>query len=197
MITKSPQHVRETAAGKQISAWVVLYTGRRAGEVAAKVMAHYSAARVLVNVSDVEGYRCATGDRLENALSFLTVDGVRVFDNCAVPEDGAKWLKKAAAIYKKYALPELPDLGIDQTGLSWAEYTAERAKRITPEYRAAVQARNDIKSQRIAAMDKLEVQIVARGMRFANGDDTGPKSIYYIAGLDRLAVMGYQVIQAI
>lgn len=197
MITKSPQYVSRTAAGKQISAWVVLYTGRRAGEVAAKVTAHYSAARVLVNVSDIEGYRCATGDRLENALSFLTVDGVRVFDNCAVPKDSAKWLNKSAAIYKKYALPELPDLGIDQTGLSWAEYAAERAKRITPEYRAAVQARNDIKRQRIAAMDKLEVQALARGMRFANGDDTGPKSIYYIAGLDRLAAMGYQVIQAI
>lgn len=198
MITKSPQYVNRTAAGKQISAWaVVRKSGPHAGEIAAKISAHYSGSRVLVNVSDVEGFKSATGQRLETALSFLTVDGVRVFDNCAVPEDGAKWLKKAAAIYKKYALPELPDLGIDQTGLSWAEYAAERAKRITPEYRAAVQARNDIKSQRIAAMDKLEFQILARGMRFANGDDTGPKSIYYIAGLDRLAVMGYQVIQAI
>lgn len=198
MITKSPQYVNRTAAGKQISAWaVVRKSGRHAGEIAAKISAHYSGARVLVNVSDVAGLESATGQSLETALSYLTVDGVRMFDHCTVPEDGAKWLKKAAAIYKKYTLPELPDLGINPDGMKWADYAAELKKRATPEYFEAVGKRNEIRDMRAKVMQKLSDQIAARGMRFANGDDNGPRSIYYISGLDRLAAMGYTVAQII
>lgn len=198
MITKSPQYVSRTAAGKQISAWaVVRKSGPHAGDVAAKVSAHYSDARVLVNVSDVEGFKSATGQRLETALSCLIVDGVRMFDHCDRPEDGDKWLKKAAAIYKKYTLPELPNMGISSEGMPWAEYVAECRKRATPEYLAVAKLRNEIKAERAAAMQKLEDQIAARGMRFANGDDNGPRDIYYISGLDRLAAMGYTVAQII
>ncbi|WCZ66130.1 hypothetical protein phiA034_gene0047 [Aeromonas phage phiA034] len=194
MITKSPQYVNRTAAGKQISAWaVVRNTGPHAGEIAAKISAHYSGSRVLVNVSDVEGFKSATGQRLETALSYLTIDGVRMFDHCTVPEDGAKWLKKAAAIYRKYQLPELPDLGLDPDGMKWADYVAEMKKRITPEYKAANEKRNAIRDMRAKVMQKLKDQIAARGMQFANGDDNGPSSIYYISGLDRLAAMGYTV----
>ena len=198
MITKSPQYVNRTAAGKQISAWaVVRKSGPHAGEIAAKVRAHYSGSRVLVNVSDVEGFKSATGQRLETALSYLTIDGVRMFDHCTVPEDGAKWLKKAAAIYKKYQLPELPDLGLDPDGMKWADYVAEMKKRITPEYKAANEKRNEIRDMRAKVMQKLKDQIAARGMTFANGDDNGPRFIYFISGLDRLAAMGYTVAQII
>ena len=44
---------------------------------------------------------------------------------------------------------------------------------------------------------ELTAQIAARGMQFANGDDKGPSSIYYIPGLGRLAAMGYTVVQII
>ena len=198
MITKSPQYVNRTAAGKQISAWaVVRKSGPHAGEIAAKISAHYSGSRVLVNVSDVEGFKSATGQRLETALSGLTVDGVRLFDHCTVPEDGAKWLKKAAAIYKAHPLPELPDLGINPDGMKWADYVAEMKKRATPAYFEISKQREAIKVQRGAAMQKLTAQIAARGMQFANGDDKGPSSIYYIPGLGRLAAMGYTVVQII
>lgn len=198
MITKSPQYVNRTAAGKQISAWaVVRKSGPHAGEIAAKISAHYSGARVLVNVSDVEGFKSATGQRLETALSGLTVDGVRLFDHCTVPEDGAKWLKKAAAIYKAHPLPEFPDLGINPDGMKWADYVAELKKRATPEYFEISKQRGAIKVQRCTAMQKLTAQIAARGMQFANGDDKGPSSIYYISGLGRLAAMGYTVAQII
>jgi hypothetical protein len=194
MITKSPQYVNRTAAGKQISAWaVVRKSGPHAGEVAAKISAHYSGSRVLVNVEDVEGFKSATGQHLENALSYLTVDGVRMFDHCTPPEDGAKWLKKAAAIYKKHPLPELPDLGIDPDQMKWADYVAELKKRATPEYFEISKQREAVKVQRGAAMSKLEAQIAARGMRFANGNENGPAAIYYISGLDRLYAMGYTV----
>ena len=197
MITKSPQYVRETAAGKAISAWAVLYTGRHAGDVAAKVSAHYSNARVRVNVEDVEGFKSATGDRLEHALSYLIVDGVRLFDNCTKPADGEKWLKKSAAIYKRYQLPELPDLNVEQGDMSWAEYQVARRAAVTPEYIAASSEIFRLKALRTKAMTKLYDQVASLGMQFANGSDKGPREIYYISGLDRLVSMGYKLTQII
>ena len=106
-------------------------------------------------------------------------------------------MKKAAAIYKKYPLPELPDLGVNPDGMKWADYAAELKKRATPEYFEAVGKRNEIRDMRAKVMQKLKDQIAARGMTFANGDDNGPSSIYFISGLDRLAAMGYTVAQII
>lgn len=197
MITKSPQYVRDTAAGKSLSAWVVLRTGRFAGDVAAKISAHYSNSRVLVNVSDVAGFRSATGDDLENALSYLEIDGVKLYGHAQIPDDAGKWLKKAAAIYKRHALPELPDLGIRSEGMPWAEYVAECRKRATPEYLAVAKLRGQVKEERAAAMLKLTTQVEGRGMQFANGGENGPQSIHFVSGLDRLAFMGYRVINII
>lgn len=197
MINKSPKYVRDTAAGKSLSAWVVLRTGRFAGDVAAKISAHYSNSRVLVNVDDVAGFTSATGDDLQNALSFLTVDGVQMYDHAAIPEDADKWLKKVAAIYKRHALPELPDLGVEQGSMSWGEFQAARRAKMTPEYMELAGERNRRKQLIQSAMLKLTTEVENRGVQFANGGETGPKSIYFVSGLDRLAFMGYRVINII
>lgn len=197
MITKSPQYVRETAAGKSISAWALIRTGRHAGDVAAKISAHYSNARVLVNVEDVAGFRSATGDDLEHALSFLEVDGVQLYHHCQVPKNAALWLGKVAKIYRDNPLPALPDLGLDPNAMSWAEYCAKVRALATPEYNAAVKARAEAKTRRAEKMTALEDQVAARGMQFANGGENGPQDLYYISGITRLACFNNKLIQII
>jgi len=79
--------VRETAAGKSISAWVIL---NRKGVFVARVQAHYGQSRVLVNVwtmtGDVplqEGSASGYGyDKFTAALSGLIIDGHKMTDHC-------------------------------------------------------------------------------------------------------------------
>lgn len=85
------KNVQETAAGKSISAWVIL---NRKREFVATVRAHYgNSGRVLVNIWDNKaGFQSASAggygyDKLGAALAGLSVDGHKLSDHCS--RDGA------------------------------------------------------------------------------------------------------------
>ena len=91
------KQVRETVAGKSISAWVILKKGK---EVAA-VQAHYSNSRVLINIWDkASGYDMQVGsaggygyDKFTSALSGLTIGGITLNDHCGTDKRTTRLLK--------------------------------------------------------------------------------------------------------
>lgn len=145
------KQVRETAAGKSISAWVVM----KGENQVAQVQAHYSNSGVVsvdcwatpeweIQQGKASGYGY---DKLSAALDGMTIDGHRLYDNCRVDDT----LKE---IIRKYDLSEIDEKTFVET------------------------LRN----------------IGARPANWSNGKYG---NAYYEAGLDRLKLMGYKVIQAI
>lgn len=180
MITKSPQYVNQTAAGRQISAWVAIRaTGPLRGDVAARISAHFSDSRVLVNVDDVEGFKSATGQNLNAAVSGLVVDGVTLYDSAVRAADEDKWLKRAAAIYRKHQIPDIPGTGPES------------------ELMAAMARREQIRKERTAEMSALIGKAGKVGLEFYNFTDEGPQSVFYIAGLARLRSFGLNLVTII
>lgn len=78
------KQIRETAAGKSISAWVILKDGKEV----ATVQAHYSQSRVMVDVWDYgkdiqQGYAGGYGyDKFTAALEGLTIDDQKLYNHC-------------------------------------------------------------------------------------------------------------------
>ena len=100
------KQVRETKAGKSISAWVIL----KDGEQVAQVQAHYSDSGV-VQVDCwaapewglMQGKASGYGyDKLTAALSGMVIDGQRIYDHCASDE-------KTEAILQQYKDGELDE----------------------------------------------------------------------------------------
>ena len=101
------KQVRETAAGKSISAWVVLKNGKEV----ATVQAHYGQSRVMVDVWDYgkelqQGHAGGYGyDKFTAALRGLIIDGQTMYDHCGQNDETKKILAdyKAGKINQKQA----------------------------------------------------------------------------------------------
>ena len=80
------KYVVDTAAGKSLSAWIIMRGKKQVG----KVQAHFGNSRVTVNVWDFtkeESFQSSSAsgygyDKLTSALSGLTVGGIRLSDHC-------------------------------------------------------------------------------------------------------------------
>lgn len=79
------KQVRETAAGKSISAWVVLKDGKQV----AQVQAHFGQSRVQVDIWATPDWSIQQGsasghgyDKLTAAMAGMTIDGIRITNHC-------------------------------------------------------------------------------------------------------------------
>lgn len=92
---KNSKQVRETSAGRSISAWVIL----KKGKYIATVQAHYGNSLVTVDVWDNSGriYAGKAGgygyDKFTSALSGAVIDGHKIYDHCGQDGKSQKLLK--------------------------------------------------------------------------------------------------------
>jgi hypothetical protein len=166
------KQVRETAAGKSISAYVILNKKR---EHVATVQACYTDGGVCyvdvwneykVSKTQTDGpqQKRAGGygyDKFTNALRGMVIDGVTLNDHCGQDEASQRLLKQ----YQ------------------------DHMRKVKPEFRKSSQAHWENKVSKL-------------GMRFANFKRIDDEfwifdSLYYESGLDKLTLLGYSVIRAI
>lgn len=184
----SNKYVRETAAGKSVAAWVIL---NKKGKCVATIQAHYGNNRTLVNVfTDGEGLihsASASGygyDKFTAALSGAVIDGVKITDHCGealkVPSCG--YFSEKLANKRGYR------------AANYANFDVVTGKKVTAIYfegegyryfKNAISS-YDVKQNPDVFAEVPSERVISR-----------PTSVYRVAGLDILPLMGYTVIQAI
>ena len=182
-------YVSDTAAGKAISAWIIL---NRKGEQVATVRAHYGNSRVLVNVHDSKaGFQHASAsgygyDKFTAALRNLTIDGHAMSDHCGESAKRPKrgyWLETDKRP-KGYRLANYSTY-IVATGKRMAAYDWQDIARHelgeTAEYEAVLQHSRELQIQ-AANRDEIE---------------GGYADCFREPGLKYLEAIGYRVIQAV
>lgn len=191
------KYVRETAAAKSLSAWIILKGSRHV----ATVQAHYGSSRVLVNIWQ-SGHELQTGtasgygyDKLTAALAGLTVDGHQLTDHCA-RLDAPKPPKGNAGLYPSDYKP--------RKGFSLANYCrASRATgRILRAYDWQERARESLgigKDSDPASWAQVNEKAIALEQEWRESDDcvTGYSDCYREPGLRYLEKIGYSVHSAI
>jgi hypothetical protein len=159
----STKYVQDTAAGKSISAYIVLKNGKEVATIRAQFS---NGGTCLVNVFSMDGtpfqHGKASGygyDKFTAAISGLTVDGITLSDHCGRDEKTEKLLKAYRKACEK--------IGEVQYGGDFQKSWNKKAAKL--------------------------------GATFANWnrDNSGYSSLHIASGLDRLKMLGYQVIQAI
>ena len=163
----STKYVHDTAAGKSISAYIVM----KKCKVVATVRAHYSnGGTCLVNVFSSDGtafqYGRATGsgyDKFTAALAGLIIDGITLSDHCGRDEKTVKLLAQYHAACKAVC--------IGGHSVTWG---------------GDFQKFWDAKAAKLGA--------TFANWRSA---ESGFQSLHIASGLDRLKMAGYDVIQAI
>lgn len=177
------KQVRETKAGKSISAWVIL----KAGKDIATVQAHYgNSGQVTVNVfnygnnrSAEKGcqYGSASGygyDKETAALSGLEIDGIVLNDHCGQNEQTEKLLRQYIAYMKREDSTkegeEQHRRKVDKIGASFANWSTFYDGLASYNFEG----------------DKEKAKKVSYYT-----------SLYLKSGLDLLRALGYQVIRAI
>lgn len=205
--------VRETSAGKSVSAYVVL---NKKGEHVATVNAHFSNGGTCTvdvwNIGDSAAKRCLaaalkSGDVtpavLEKAVKASKAR--RDWGDCQRHEDFAAYdlfgLQQGRAGgygYDKFAAA-ISGLWIDGFKIADHSGTSAATKKLYKAYQAALSKATDCK----AVEDQFRIKAAKIGAHFANyrnaqdGGFGGWGSLYLEAGLKRLETMGYKVIQAI
>jgi len=185
--------VRESAAGKAISAWAIT-NGR--GECVAKVQAHFApSGGVSVDVFDSgrdvqHGSAGGYGyDKLTAALSGLVVAGHTLADHCDVSLRPPRGLPGFPPDYRRKGY---------QTAnhMQWVRDNADSPWRALSEIE-----RRAIRPRSHGALDDSPDELAARDfVRAATGRDdvfTGFSECYQVAGLEYLTERGLRVHQAI
>ncbi len=202
-----PRYVRETAAGKSISAWVIF----KAGKEVATVQAHYgSGGAVTVNIfqrdsaakrseaasgrseaasgrKDLRFQAATTGgygyDKLTAALSGLWIDGHQLTNHCEDSMNPPRGMKYFPADYKPRKGYRLANYG------QFDRATGERIE----SYRW-----RELATAELGETAEWET-IKARTRELENAADTvgGYSSCYRVEGFNYLQAIGYTVIQAI
>lgn len=192
--------VRETAAGKSISAWVIL----KAGKEVATVQAHYgSGGAVTVNIfqcgSAANRSEAASGlkalyfqaataggygyDKLTAALSGLWIDGHQLTDHCGGSLKPPRRLKYFPSDYKP------------RKGYRLANYG--QFDRATGEPRGSYWLRDEAECQLGKGAEWEAVQARIAELKAAADTVGGYSSCYRDEGFKYLQAIGYTVIQAI
>lgn len=121
------KQVRETAAGKSISAWVVL----KDGNVVATVQAYYGQSRVMVDVwangmELQQGHAGGYGyDKFTAALYGLIIDSQKMYNHCGQNDE----TRAILADYQSGKLTEKQaKTKADKIGACWANYRQETKK---------------------------------------------------------------------
>ncbi len=186
------KYVRDTSAGKSISAWVIL---DKKNKRVADVQAFFgNNGRVLVNVWPTGGdLQHSTGQGVESALAGLVIDGHTLGDHCN--RDGAQKLPKGSFVYPKDVKAK--------PGYYFANHSTVEAKtghriysdyKDTDEYRAFDIPEN---MRKYGTCDNIKTSCFHE-MKINAGDwQQGYPDCYKHAGLRYLAEMGYRVLQAI
>lgn len=197
-----PRYVRETAAGKSISAWIIL----KAGKEVATVQAHYgSGGAVTVNIFQGESaakrseaasgrgrkalyFQAATAggygdDKLTAALSGLWIDGHQLTNHCGESLKPPRGLKYFPSDYKPRKGYRLANYG------QFDRATGERIE----SYRW-----RELATAELGETAEWET-IKARTRELENAADTvgGYSSCYRVEGFNYLQAIGYAVIQGI
>lgn len=192
-------HVRETAAGKSISAYVVL---NKKGVEVATVQAHFSnGGRCLVNVwDDKAGFQHASAggagyDKFTRALSGMVIDGHAMSDHCG--GEGVPKMPKGRHTYPKdfRAKP-------GYTLANWVSVSRATGRRIYNEawvYHALelLGLKRDSMSESEWERVMVKAQELEKEWRASDDCETGWGSCFREAGMDYLKALGYRVIQAI
>lgn len=182
------KYVRETAAGKSISAYIIMKGARQI----ATVQAHFgNGGRVLVNVWHHSGnvemqHGSASGygyDKFTAALSGLMIDGHEMTNHCGAYQKPPRGLKYFPSDFKPRKGYRLANGG---------EYDAETGQRVTS-YGLRDAAREELGE----AASWEDVDARAKELRQAKNIVRGYGSCYRLEGLKFLEAIGYTVIQAI
>lgn len=185
----SKKYVRETTAGKAIAAWVVLNKKR---QCVATIQAHYGNSRTLVNVfTSAEGLThsaSASGygyDKFTAALSGAVIDGVKIVDHCgeSLKTPSCGYFSEKLANKRGYRAANYADFDVT-TGKRVQGVYVEGKGRCYFEPEGA--APYEIQQNPTAFVEVPADRVINR-----------PTSVYKVAGLDILPLMGYTVIQAI
>lgn len=197
------KYVRDTAAGKSISAYVIL---NKKGQQVATIHAHYSnGGQCLVNVwDDRAGFQQASAggygyDKFTAALSGLTIDGHTMSNHCG--SEGVPKKPKGRATYPSdykvkpgYELANWQQVsratGSKVYSNSWYD-RAKEALALVPEGEDGqmTESQWDVITLKAAELKKA----------WEESDDCerGYSSCFRKSGLDFLKALGYRVIQAI
>lgn len=194
------KYVSETAAGKSISAYVIL---NKKGEHVATVKAHFSnGGTCLVNVHDDKaGFQSAKAsgygyDKFTKALSNCTIDGHELSDHCSTksapkPPKGRKTFPSDYKPRKGYSLANFTSVSVSGERVNrdywqdkaWAEMGLQGATR-------------DVKNERRSEMYELANNLET-AWRESDDCERGYSSCFRESGLDYLKAIGYRVICAI
>ena len=191
-IRQMTQYVSDTAAGKSISAWIIL---DRRGKYVAKVQAHFGNSRITVNVfDDMAGFQkgSASGygyDKLTAALSGLTIAGHELTNHCA--RDAAPKKPKGLPCYpKEFKAPKGYALA------NYGSFSLKTGRQLTA-YFWQDMARADLGD----SAEWHDVAKLARDMGAAWESSAdcvkGYSDCYRESGFKYLQAIGFQVIQAI
>lgn len=200
------KYVRDTAAGKSISAYVIL---NKKGETVATVQAHFSnGGTVTVNVwgkgSDFQhGKAGGYGyDKFAAALDGMTIDGHAMTDSCS--RLGAPKKPKGRKLYprdfkprKGYTLANYSTISKETGNRIYGDEWIKRAY----EALGIADARDNSKNIEEKNNRFSEVEQKARDLQIdweKTGDcETGYADCYRLEGFKYLEAIGYRVIQAI
>lgn len=194
--------VRDTAAGKSISALIVLNSK---GAHVATVNVHYAnSGRVSVDVWNLGDSACARS--AETALKTGAVTPEKLAQTVTIApdyfvtdEDRTSW-----AAHKLFGLQQATAGGYGYDKLASAlsgmiidgHTLANHCGRVPEAEKARAQIlkahHSDPSNSKVA-----EAKAAKIGARFANWSDGRWTGLHFIAGLDRLTALGYRVIQAI
>lgn len=196
------KYVSDTAAGKSVSAYVIL---NRKGEHVATVKAHWGNSRCLVNVHcDKAGFQAATAsgygyDKFSAALSHCTIDGHEMSDHCGKalkpPKGRFVWPRDAKAP-KGYWFVNWCTVDAKTGNRRDSYHWRDLALRIWRE-------ENGLDESTYPESQETWDYVARNGRRLASeaserGDTAeGWQDCYRLVGLDYLKALGYRVIQAI
>lgn len=195
------KYVRDTKAGKSISAYVIL---NKKGQKVATVQAHYSdSGAVLVNVWDDQtgGVQSARADgygydKFTAALSGMVIDGHTMSNHCG--SGGVPKMPKGRNTY-----PQDFKTKPGYSFANWVSVSRETGRKVYgsdfTERALAVlgrEARPDMSESDWKAVTS-KAQELESEWRASDDCETGWGSCFRKSGFDYLKALGYRVIQAI